>query len=250
VTYATSAVEARLYCPDPLYGATVAEGVDEYRALLRELIRDATRRAEVGQAARATVAKADAGWSEAVEDAYALAERLGPMDAGQLAPLPHDGSALDAMIHAGTVLNRGLPPKAADRIADIVELSARSPAVRRLYWWSSSGPGYPQQRGRYVAAFAAPSADPDILTGVIDEFRRLARAGVAASYVLALRPDDAETAVPVLEAALATGEDVDVDLVIDENPESVRPRESLLVAPPGTPADDATLPMRASGSAA
>jgi hypothetical protein len=68
---------------------------------------------------------------------------------------------------------------------------------------------------------------------VIEEFRSLAGAGATEGHVLALRPQDAEAAVPVLEEAIAAGTDVDVELVLGEDPAALRPEWSLEVLAPG-----------------
>jgi glycosyltransferase involved in cell wall biosynthesis len=230
LTYAATTIESQVTCPDPIYGAIVLDDVDEYRGLLRSLIADPERRRAVGEAARVAVAEADAGWGDVVEEVYTLAAELGPMSVAQLEPLAAVAGPREAVVNAFVTLNRGLAPDAVDRIAAIVELAGRSAAVRRLFSWTSAGPGYPQQRLRYAAAFAAPAADPEALTAVIEEFRSLARASVAQTYVLALRPEDADAAVPVLEAAIAAGEDIDVDLQLVEDPQLARPEGALLVA--------------------
>jgi hypothetical protein len=236
LTYAASAVESEVICPDPLYGATVVEGVEPYRDALRALLANADHRRSMGDAARAAVARADAGWGDAVGDAYALAARLGPMSVDQLGPPPERPHVRDALVKHSVVIARQLAPEAIDRITEVVELSARSPAVRRLFSWGNGDTGYPKQRLRYGSAFAAPDADPAVLRALIDEFRRLARAGVAQTFVLAMRPDDVDSAVPTLEAAIGSGDDIDVDLRIVEDPQAARPPGALEVVtemPPG-----------------
>jgi len=77
-------------------------------------------------------------------------------------------------------------------------------------------------------AFAAPPADPAPLTALIEEFRRLASVGVAERFLIALRPQDSGVAIPALEAALAAGSDVDIDVIVDAEPDRVwRPAGSL-----------------------
>jgi hypothetical protein len=227
VSYAASAMEAALVCPDPLYGATVLHSLADYQRELRRLIADAAARRAAGEEARRVVAAADAGWDAAVADAYALAQRLGPLSAAGLTPLADEARPREAVVYRALMLHRNLTQQRLGWLDAVVELGARSPAVRRLFRWVTPGEGFPEQHSRYGAVFAAPPAEPSVLTAVIDEFRRLARIPVAARYVMALRPEDADAAVPVLEAALAAGEDVDVDLELAPDPAAVRPPGSL-----------------------
>jgi hypothetical protein len=229
LSYGGNALEAEHICPDPLYGATVLVGVEAYREALRALLGDPERRHNAGEAARAAAARADAGWADAVEEAYELAEQLGPMSAAALDPLPERPGPRDAFIAYSIRFSRDLPPAGVDRIADIVELSARSPAVRGLFWWPNGGLGYPQPRRTYAVGFAAPGGGADALGAVLDEFAKLARAGAIERFVIAMSQEDADAAGPAIRSAMAAG-GFGVDLQIVDDPQSARPEGSLLVA--------------------
>ena len=97
--------------------------------------------------------------------------------------------------------------------------------MRSLY-----GPGLDVGSGPrniIAAVFCAPNPEPEELRAAIAEFRLLATARVTARFVLAMTPEDAEPAIPVLEEALAAGPQIPVDLVIDELPGTTRPEGAM-----------------------
>jgi hypothetical protein len=232
LSYAPNEIEASLLCTHPMYGANLTRTPDEYRATFAELLSDPERRSELAGRSRAAVAESDAGWESAVEEAYRLAAELGPVTRDELSP-PDDAPG---PVHVLTdVIQEEIaarhPDVEPERAITAFELAVRSPETRQVFGTLHGPHAMPVADRRYEAAFAAPPADPDSLRAAVDEFRRLALVGAAERYVLALHPEDADEAVPVLEAALAEGPDVDVDLMLDADPASLRPEWALDVSP-------------------
>jgi hypothetical protein len=235
LTHAETLESAELHTTDAGYGATLELGADAYRARLQELIGSPEQRAELGAQARATVAATDAAWPDAVERAYALAASAGRTSAAELTPVPDVPDLYDDLIAVESRTRQPIGEAAAERLLAGYEIAQRCPAVRGLF-----GPGLNVAAGPssvVAAVFCAPSPDPEELQAAIAEFRLLAMAGVSAGFVLAMTPEDAEPAIPVLEQALAAGVQIPVDLVIDRVPATARPDGAmeLVVGEPNGP---------------
>jgi glycosyltransferase involved in cell wall biosynthesis len=82
-------------------------------------------------------------------------------------------------------------------------------------------------------AVAAPAADAAEVTATVAALREVQRAGAARALVLAVPPADVPRVVPLVEAALAGGPDLDVDLVPAEDPATAFGGEWLAVVPRG-----------------
>jgi glycosyltransferase involved in cell wall biosynthesis len=221
LTHAPGAESAELHTTDAGYGATLELGADAYRGRLQGLIESRELRAELGRQARATVEAADAAWQGAVEGAYALAAELGPASASDLAPPAFAPDVFDELIARDSATRQPMDDAVAEGLAAAAELAQRCAAVRSLYGPRLNIGAGPQNV--IAAVFCAPSADPVELRTAIAEFRLLAAARVSARFVLAMTPEDADPAIPVLEEALADGPQIPVDLVIDVAPETARP---------------------------
>jgi hypothetical protein len=103
-------------------------------------------------------------------------------------------------------------------LAANVALAGRSPAVRDLFGELGSMTSAPERR--FALAVAVPGPDPEALRAVMAEFLLLAGAGVADRFALGLRPEEADAAIPVLEAALGDAT-LAIDVLVDEDPESL-----------------------------
>jgi hypothetical protein len=231
IAYAATPLEREFFVTDSAYGTVCESSIDAYRSLLGRLIADPGLRASAGDSARLAVAAADASWEAAVERAYETARALGPLDVSELGPLP-EPEDVDILIDSAMPVGRRAAIPRLEQITSTLELAARSPAVRSLYGRLDHH-SFRQLR-RYSTAFAAPPVGAAALRSVVAEFRRLRDAGVAQGFLIALPPDAAAAAVPVLEAAIAAGSDVAIDLVLDPNPAGVRPDRSLEVVVGGT----------------
>jgi hypothetical protein len=222
---AVTALERAFFMTDAAYGAVCASDHDAYRALLNRLIAEPALRAELGDAARRAIAAADEGWEPAVERAYALARTLGSIHEAELGPLPKTDD-VDVLVDFSIGDRRG-PVGWLEFITSLFELTTRSPAVRRVF--GALEPRYLQQVARYPVAFAAPPPQADALRAIVAEFRVLRDLGVAEHFTIALEPDAVAQALPVLEAALNDGTDVDIEVIIDPEPSRLRGDGSLEV---------------------
>jgi hypothetical protein len=82
---------------------------------------------------------------------------------------------------------------------------------------------------------AWPAVEPDQIATVLAEARDLDRVGLLGSFAIAIRPDLVGVAVPMLEAVLADGPDVGIDLVPSETPHELLVPGVLALAPFGSP---------------
>ncbi|MGY1751704.1 FkbM family methyltransferase [Blastococcus sp. SYSU D01042] len=143
----------------------------------------------------------------------------------QLIDTPNYGAALEAA-YLSTValveLTRPTPASAVDGLPE----RAHGPAVRahlvqELDVWTRV----------YPYALAAPSLDSDEIGATVQAFRELLTAGVAEQAVVAVPSADLDRFVPLLEAALAGGSDIDLELVATEDAATLLPEPWLAVVP-------------------
>ncbi len=225
ISGAVTDLERTLHVTDAAYGTVGVSDHDAYRALLSRLIAEPALRTDLGEAARNAITAADEAWAPAVDRAYALARELGPISKAELAALPEPDD-VDVLVDY-SVGPRRPPLEYLEQVTARFELMGRSSAVSRLF--RALDPTSVEQVGRYGIAFAAPPCEAEALRAVVAEFRLLRDLGIAERFAVALDPDTADDALPVLEAALAEGADVDIDVIIDPDPASVRPHGSLAV---------------------
>jgi hypothetical protein len=233
ITHAPSAEIAALHTTETRYGATLELGADAYRATVQRLIDSPELRAGLGATAREAIAAADADFTEAIERAYAHATAVGVTSAAELAHAERDADVYDELIDIDNSTRQAFPDALIQRVTAGLELAARCPAVRSLYGPKLDVMGAPHSV--VAAVFCAPAPEPEELRAAIAEFRLLATAGVTARFVLAMTPDDAEPAIPVLEEALADGLQIPVDLVIDAVPATARPDGAMELVVGGSP---------------
>ena len=232
------------FAPDPdeaeVLGSTDAPAwrrgtsPEAYADLLGGLIADPAERERWGAAAAEVVVAASdvARWNAALEDAYARSARLGPPAAGLGVPVEgparHDAPVLRLHSYGGLAL----PDAVVDERVAQLRLAASDPAIRSLFGPLADHVGVPQLERRVQVAVAAPPLDAAAIGVAVDRLRDLARAAVAERCVITVAPEAVDEAVPLIEAALAAGEDVDIDLVRAEHPEQAAP-DGLLVRVPG-----------------
>jgi glycosyltransferase involved in cell wall biosynthesis len=138
------------------------------------------------------------------------------------------GPALEAAYLSTAALVELARPAAARSSADLAERS-RGAAVRGLFdqeldVWTR----------QYGCALAAPSLDPADVRAAVQAFREVLAAGVAKRLLVAVPPDDLEQLVPLVEAALAEGPDVDVEVVPTDEPAKLLAEPWLAVAARGS----------------
>lgn len=143
----------------------------------------------------------------------------------QLIDTPDYGAALEAAFLSTAALVELLRPAPDTRPLGLAE-RAHSPAVRdrlaqELDVWTR----------QYPVALAAPALDPVEVEGTVQAFRDLLAAGVARCAMVAVAPADLDRAVPLLEAALAAGPDIEVELVTADDPAMLLPEPWLAVVP-------------------
>jgi glycosyltransferase involved in cell wall biosynthesis len=85
----------------------------------------------------------------------------------------------------------------------------------------------------YPVALASPSLDVAEVAATVRAFRDVLGAGVAKRLVIAVPPSQVDEAVPLIEAALADGPDIDVELEPTDDPGRLLTGEWLAVAPRG-----------------
>jgi glycosyltransferase involved in cell wall biosynthesis len=85
----------------------------------------------------------------------------------------------------------------------------------------------------YPVALAAPSLVAQEMTATIQAFRDLLGAGVAKKLMIAVPEPLVDQAVPLVEAALAEGPDIDVEVVPTDDPGRLLTGPWLAVAPRG-----------------
>ena len=246
---APTPIERNVLCTEPKYGNRIASSPAEYTAALLALVADPAERARAGAEARTTLHATDAAWEEGVERVYALAAARGPVAPADLATPVEDGDPIHLLIdffQETTALYH--PPADSEGAIAALELAAAAPELRSLFQTLCGLDCLPRLDRQFVTAFAAPPPEPAALRAVIGEFRRLAQVRAAEGFVIALAPGDADSAVPVLEEELAAGPDVDVDLVLADDPSGARPEWSLAVV--GSPAESAGVaaPVLVSGA--
>ncbi|HZV75515.1 MAG TPA: glycosyltransferase [Conexibacter sp.] len=207
---------AMVGAPPDLLGGQIARGRDVAALAARAaaLLADAGERVRLaGRAATAVAARHGEGWAGEMEQLVAAA----CTHAGQAAP-PADLSAepisdWEAIIHlarsgheqscaveqAYLWIAPELPPARRPRTG--AELHERVAALR------TAAPA-PRR------AVAAPPVEAQAIAAVLAEARRLVRAGEVAGCAIVVAPERIGDAVACVEAALAHGEDLDVELVV------------------------------------
>jgi hypothetical protein len=223
---AATQLERTVFTSGDGYGATSVVGNDAYRAMLGRLIAEPELRHELGENARHEVAAADAAWEPAVEQAFKLARALGPIEPTEMRPLPAPDEQ-DVLIDWKTS-HIGRSPATAATLVSLRALIEAHPELRGLY--ASLEPKMFRQIGRFPAAFATPPAEADALRGVVAQLRTFSQFGIAERFMIALPPDDADHAIPILEAALEEGPDFDLELTLDPQPGRVQPTGALVLA--------------------
>jgi hypothetical protein len=238
LTFAPDPVEAEMLGSDSSLADVWqrASTVEEYVDLATELIRDGAARAAWGDAARESVAEShdEARWVEGVEHVYRRAIKLGPVDACELDEPNEELCRYDTIVHRiHAYSGKQVPLDQASGETERLELVAQSTAVRLAYGSLVGAIGLPAQRGQFAKALAAPVADAAQVWRLVDEFRRLARTAVATGFAMVAAPASVDELVPLIEAALASGPDVDIDLVVHEDPLSANDPGTLLVRADG-----------------
>ena len=230
LTHGFTALEASLFTTDARYGATLVIGPRDYRAALTGLIADPERRAQQGAQARETIAATDDEWAAGVDHVTQRALRSQPVMLDELRPIEGADGPRDVLIDVHIRLMQGIDATRMLPVADRVAVLARSPAVRAAYGDITTIITGPQRR--YRAAVALGTGDPADLRPIVAELRRLHALSVVDRLAIGLPPDQADGAVPVLEAELED-DSITVDVFIDTGYERLVGPDCLEVVAPG-----------------
>jgi glycosyltransferase involved in cell wall biosynthesis len=238
LTFAPDPVEAEMLGSDSSFADVWqrAETVEEYGRIAGALISDPATRARWGEAARASVLDShdEARWVGLVEDVYRRATALGPVRAAELAEPNEELTRYDTIVHRiHAYTGKQIPLEQAELEAGRLELIARSRAARVAFGPLAGLLGGPEQRLRYPVALAAPAADRSVVDSTVEEFRELAQNGLVQRFAMVVKPALVEEIVPLIEAALAAGPDVDIDLIARDDPRDASAPGTLLVTAPG-----------------
>ncbi|HYF26258.1 MAG TPA: glycosyltransferase family 4 protein, partial [Baekduia sp.] len=245
VAWAPDAVEA-----DLLGSAGAAAGLwpvcadaAELQELLLALTADPAARRAAGDAARAAVEEhhCPERWRAALDMAQTAARELGPVARDELAPPPADVTATDLVLHhLHERTGHCQPMEVVDRWVAQAEALAAWPLVELCFVPSLAGRSTHLELVRcFDVAVADPAAGEE--GAAVDALRTLVQAGIAARGVVALAPERVAEALPALEAALAAGTEVDLDVTPTPDPDALLVPGCLAVRTPsdrftGTPA--------------
>ncbi|MTD45423.1 glycosyltransferase [Conexibacter sp. W3-3-2] len=172
---------------------------------------------------------APARWRATLADAITAPREGGPVRAAQLADPPVADAPEDRLLldlHVGT--GHCHAPEVVTRWAAQAAALAAVPAVERCFVPGLLGPTTHLELARcFTDAVVAPG--PGEEATAVDRLRAILRGGLAQRGVVALPPDRVEAAFPALEAALAAGEEVDLDVVPTADPGSLLHAGALAV---------------------
>jgi hypothetical protein len=212
--------DAMVRPPAGLLGGAVqvAATAEELVAVTGALLADDARRHAIGAEAAAFALRThgDAGWQEALERVVACAvEHAGaavlPVDG--LDAEPSDAEAVLALLFATShasftpyhaYLHAASSLPAARRPTDEGALRARVDQLLALRMADAA---------RRPRAVAAPPVTPDAIARLIADVRARVAADEIGSCTVVVAPDEVAEAVELLQAALAAGPDVELELV-------------------------------------
>ncbi|NEK87570.1 glycosyltransferase family 2 protein [Blastococcus saxobsidens] len=146
---------------------------------------------------------------------------------GELGGGPEAQAVLEATFLATARLTELNRPDAGDDLRPLTVRAHAGPLYDRfaqeLDVWSQPLPVA-------LAALTATTPDAAEATALVAAFREVREAGAADRFLLAVAPELLDAAVPLVEAALAEGDDVDVELVPTDSPSTLLRDAWLAVA--------------------
>jgi glycosyltransferase involved in cell wall biosynthesis len=238
---------AMVGAPHDLLDGAIARAPDvaSLGARAAALLADPQERARLAAHASAVVAARHGnGWAAEMEALVAAARA----HAGQAAPpvvpspaagpdapaagaAPSSAAGLDAPA-AGAAPPAAPPPAAPSDWEAVIQLvrdgHEQTCTLEQAFLWNApdlppdrrprTGADLAERLGRLRApaarrAIAAPAVDAGAIGAAIEEARRLVRAGTIGGCALVVAPERVDEAVAHVEAALAAGEDLDVELL-------------------------------------
>jgi hypothetical protein len=232
VAWAPDAVEAAL-----LGSAGAAAGLWPVATTAQEL-------AELIETASGDVPGLDAHhdperWRDALADARAVAGALGPVARGELAR-PSDGvDETDRVLHELHARTGHCQPlEVVDTWVAQAQALAAWPALEACFVPSLVGRTTHLEITRcFESALVHPAAGEE--ASAVEALRVLVVSRLAATGVIALDPDRVDEALPALEAALAAGAEIDLDVTPTAAPGALAGPGTLVVRTPGDGLDAA-----------
>lgn len=213
----------------------VLEDAGELQELVALLAGDRDAARAAGELAReAVLAHHDAdAWRAALAGAEAAARALGPVTADELATPATACTATDLVLHhLHARTGHCQPIEVVERWVAQAEALVRWPEVEACFVPSLAGRTTHLELARcYEVAVADPAAGEE--AAAVDALRTLVHAGIAVRGVIALDPFRVEEALPALEAALAAGAEVDLDVTPTAAPSDLLGHSHLAVRTPG-----------------
>lgn len=200
---------------------SIAPDADAYVDTLRAWIADPARRLADGTAARTAVIDAHdpSRWRAALAAAEARARDLGPVMATELGDPAFADDGHDATLVAFNAAGNALAPGIVRTNEARLRALLLAPETRRLLspriagWW---GQIEAVQRAQHVVA--APALTEAGTIAAVDALRAFMLGGLAEQASIAIPPGAETQALPLLEAALARGEDVDLNVAPTADP--------------------------------
>lgn len=157
--------------------------------------------------------------------AYGQVLQLAAARAAGLLAGPDHGAALEAVFLATAALVELGSGRTADAEQGL-DTRAHEPALLGRF-----AQGVDVWTRRYPVALAAPALDAEEMSATVRALRAIAAEGVAEKLVIAVPQQVLQDAVPLVEAALAEGPDVDVELIPSDEPARVLAEPWLAVGP-------------------
>ena len=159
--------------------------------------------------------------------AYATALAMSSGRVAQLGGGPEAAAALEGTVLSTAALLELMVPAQREDPRPLTDRAHSGPLHARfaqeLDVWSRPLP-------IALAALAAPAPDPAEIDSLVEAFREVRAAGAADRFLLAVPPELLEAAAPLVETALASGADVDVELVPTDAPATLLRDSWLAVA--------------------
>lgn len=233
------------YAPDPQACELLSSGSssgdacprpgtpDAYRAALLRLIDDRQARTAAGSTARAATRLSHEPdlWRQELARCYARAAELGPVRPQEIsATVPPSGREGDILGGAHARSGKVIAPADVDRVLASQRLILADAHLRAQFHHAPGG--HPRPLRRYAIALAAPAPDPESIGVAVARMRDVATAQLAARLVLTLAADDVATAIPLIEAALGSADELELDLTPADDPTVLISPDTLPVAVP------------------
>jgi hypothetical protein len=215
-----------------------AADLEELRDRLRELWASSERRADLGRRSHAAVAAHHRdGWREGMENIVATAvEHRGAAipPAGLAAEQVTEWEAVTLAQRAFETQNATLPTIYA-RNLDLLPPERRPQSVAEISARIDLAREHAPKPPRVIAA---PRIDQEDIVRTLERMHELIASGTVVSGLILVAAELLDDAVSLIEPAMASGTDIDIELQVADDPIAVaRPGDIVLAEEPETSAD-------------